>query len=673
MGPKKKGKPPPKKGKGKKGKGPTEEELEEERRKAEEARLAPVKKYLAEMIDTSVSTAVSTSIENHARHLSHQVAAATYVFMVDKIMGCVPPTLTRDDGDLQEYTDSMGFEEEPKPSTIDRMATHVVRTKSDLSDFLSESRKTASHAPLLSQKTMKFAKPSKNMWGADGPAAFGYRSLSNDPRADVPRLTELFDYVDLNGSGDISLDEMQWFLEMQGQTMKRTEFQQAVEALGIDGANAPLTMHKFVEFLLMKLESDPACSFEVRASEKLPLDPVRIADTKILKKLLLSEQEERERAMNMKKMARKNSTWRGGGKSSSSMKTEFIMKSWEELERLRQTLPDWRCLQLQSVKDYDPEAEAMKKTASAKNLKKKKGRGKKRPKTAPSGVSARVSDLDGAGESNNKGDVGGDDSVFNKYYAMAPTLQRPLTAREDIEVREGVTIKEQMAGRPSTATMRSGGDWPYDSDHMTHEQWEQYKNPTKVVDDDVGGENDEIRRALNTKSQASSSAAVSVSPSAQILRGDSEEDDEVASLNLAGARKSTGSPQLPSPNPMSTSPALLKRAEEEARKEWKASEKVKKTTQLIELKEKELLKEISTGGSVSPSLGKLPSPFVRRNRDAFKRMASLTAPRVRPKSATGQSNGSRAALRFKRAKEFEKILGRPSTASKIEERGERGG
>ena len=36
MGPKKKGKPPPKKGKGKKGTGPTEEELEEERRKAEE-------------------------------------------------------------------------------------------------------------------------------------------------------------------------------------------------------------------------------------------------------------------------------------------------------------------------------------------------------------------------------------------------------------------------------------------------------------------------------------------------------------------------------------------------------------------------------------------------------------------------------------------------------------
>ena len=42
MPPKKgKAKPPPKKGKGKKGKGPSEEELEEERRKAEEVRRKP--------------------------------------------------------------------------------------------------------------------------------------------------------------------------------------------------------------------------------------------------------------------------------------------------------------------------------------------------------------------------------------------------------------------------------------------------------------------------------------------------------------------------------------------------------------------------------------------------------------------------------------------------------
>ena len=189
------------------------------------------------------------------------------------------------------------------------------------------------HAPLTTQKTTKFSKPTKNMWGSEGPAAYGYRSLSNDPRADCGRLNDLFTYVDLNGSGDISLDEMQWFLEMQGQSMKRTEFQQAVEALGIDGANAPLTQQKFIEFLLAKLESDPACSFEVRESEKVPVDPARIADTKILKKLLLSEQEEKERAKHLKKQASRRSTWKGGGRGGGSLKTEFIMKSWEELER----------------------------------------------------------------------------------------------------------------------------------------------------------------------------------------------------------------------------------------------------------------------------------------------------------------------------------------------------
>ena len=91
-----------------------------------------MKKYLAEMIDTSITSSVNTSIENHARHLGHQVVAATYVFMVDSVMSLIPPTLTRDDGDKQEYTDSMGFEEEPTPSTIDRMATHVVKTKSEV-------------------------------------------------------------------------------------------------------------------------------------------------------------------------------------------------------------------------------------------------------------------------------------------------------------------------------------------------------------------------------------------------------------------------------------------------------------------------------------------------------------------------------------------------------------
>ena len=180
-----------------------------------------------------------------------------------------------------------------------------------------------------------------------------------------------------------------------------------------------------------------------------------------------------------------------------------------------------------------------------------------------------------------------------------------------------------------------------------------------------GGENDEVKKAmLNQKSHASSSA-ISVSPSAGILK---EEDDEVTSLNLGGARKSS-SPQLPSPNPMSTSPALLKRAEEEVRAKWAREQAEAKTVALLVKREKELLKEVSTGGSVMVNNAVLPPPKIRENREAYKRMATAHLTRTRPKSATGKSNGSKSALRLKRAQEFERVFGatlaRPSTASKV--------
>lgn len=197
---------------------------------------------------------------------------------------------------------------------------------------------------------------------------------------------------------------------------------------------------------------------------------------------------------------------------------------------------------------------------------------------------------------------------------------------------------------------------------LSHEQWEERKNPAKYGDDE--GENDEVKKAtLNQKSHASSSA-ISVSPSAEILR---EEDDELASFSIGGARKSS-SPQLPSPNPMSSSPVLLKRAEEEARAKWARDQNDKKAAALLEKREKELLKEVSTGGTVNVSNAILPPPKIRENREAYKRLATEHLTRTRPKSATGRSNGAKAALRLKRAQEFERLYGgpltRPSTASK---------
>ena len=104
-------------------------------------------------------------------------------------------------------------------------------------------------------------------------------------------------------------------------------------------------------------------------------------------------------------------------------------------------------MQLQSVKDYDPNVPA-KPALQSKGSKKKKSGKKRRPKTAPAGgpnVTATASDVPANNNDPDGGnaDFGAVDSAFDDFYAVAPTLQRPLTAREDVTVKEGVTIKEQ--------------------------------------------------------------------------------------------------------------------------------------------------------------------------------------------------------------------------------------
>jgi len=86
-------------------------------------------------------------------------------------------------------------------------------------------------AMLVRQSTMLSPKmrrnSTKNLFGT--PGAYGYPQLQNDPRAHVPSLESLFDVIDLNESNTVTLDEMQWFLELQGTQIKRTEFQQVSE------------------------------------------------------------------------------------------------------------------------------------------------------------------------------------------------------------------------------------------------------------------------------------------------------------------------------------------------------------------------------------------------------------------------------------------------------------
>lgn len=264
---------------------------------------------------------------------------------------------------------------------------------------------------------------------------------------------------------------LQWFLELQSQSIKRTEFQMIVEGMGIEGANAPLSRHNFVEFLLIRLAEDPKACFEVREVPKVPLDPNRVNDSKILKKLL--EQKERERKA-AKQKPRTQSSWRGSVRSKGAgheMKTSFVIKTWEELESIRASIPNFLELHVSKIEDYDPEkAERLRKLRESQGKKKKgKGRGK-RPGTAPAGRDR--------GESGGGGgyDDGGESprvqyrtsaspltlslvvasaSAFDPYYVKAPALQKGIEEQDTLEVKEGVVMKQQVRAKKLGATERS--------------------------------------------------------------------------------------------------------------------------------------------------------------------------------------------------------------------------
>lgn len=119
---------------------------------------------------------------------------------------------------------------------------------------------------------------------------------------------------------------------------------------------------------------------------------------------------------------------------------------------------------------------------------------------------------------------------------------------------------------------------------------------------------------------------------------------------------------------LSVSPSLMRRADETARARFAEEQEKLRAKKLVEERERNLIKEIGTGGGGDVMLGTLPPKSVRNNRSSLKKLASSFAVRDRPKSATGMSNGKRAAVRLQRALEFEKkyeggVGARPSTAS----------
>ena len=548
------------------------------------------------------------------------------------------------------------------------MATRSLLTNDMVSPFLQTQRTTPHTANPDSpsttrnrQNTMVHSRSVPDM--STGPAAYGYKSLQNDPRADIGRLTALFDIIDLNKSETVTLDEMQWFLELQGQSVKRTEFQMIVEGMGIVGANAPLTRRSFVEFLLIRLADNPKCTFEVRVADTAPPDAKRVIDASILKKLLAAEAEEKKRKS---MQPRKPSQWRGsvtGGKGG-GVKTEFMIKTWEELEAISRKIPEMAGLKVAKIENYNPErAEVLRLERGAKT-KKKKG---KRPETAPAG---------GREDGNPEEEIGGGGrSALDPYYVKAASLQKDLEAQEGLEVKAGVSLTQQVLDRPSTAQTRGGGAFPYDQEHLSKVQFEQKRNPKADLGEEEEGVREQGSRASERRGSKSS---VNKSQNAEMLTI-SYEDSSLDPLAMKSGKRTEspdnivgghnrGSPVIS----LSVSPSQIRRADEAARVKYAVEAEKQKTVEMLAAKEQAQIKEISTGNITEPKLAKLPPAAVRNHRDSFKKMASQFAVRDRPKSATGRSNGARAALRLQRALEFERVYGkpelnlnRPSTASGV--------
>ena len=677
----------PKKSQKGKQEGPTKEEIkaEEEAKARREADLAAVTPYISSTIAALVSQASSQGGSNYLDTRAVPYAASVLLSTTFLLLSAVSPNLKYDvgDGDATVASVLLGRGEEPAPPPVDRQATRSLSTSDTISPFL-HTLKNPSPLPPPSQPSSPAKRPPLSQSASQvdvktGPAAYGFRSLQSDPRADVDRLCTLFDVIDLDSSSTITLDEMQWFLELQGQPVKRTEFQQCVESLGVVGANAPLTRRVFVQFCLSRLEGDPKCSFEVREVPAVPDDADRVSDSKMLKKLLARAEEEKKKAAAGK--VRKPGAWKGtvSAGRGSQLKTEYVVKTWEELEALARSIPPRSSLSVERIEDWKPEKEEMVREVAAgeNNSKKKKGKkkggGTKRPETAPSAGRAAAAASEDSSD--------GGRSAFDPYYVKAPSLQRPIGEQESLDVAGGVVIKQQLPDRPSTATVRGGGRYPHDRERMSREQFERKMNPDVDGDDGEheegggkGGVSGEGSSKLSggSRGEQSGSGRVCRSPTSEILAvGADGAEGEDPKLKSGRRSESPTTPDVglrSSPVlSLSVSPALLRKADETARTKFAEEVELQKGFKVLAERERTQLGEVKTGGSSEPALPKLPPKEVRMIRGDLKKLATPFALRDRPKSATGRVNGARAMLRMQRAQEFDRMyaeeLKRPSTAS----------
>jgi len=185
---------------------------------------------------------------------------------------------------------------------------------------------------------------------------------------------------------------------------------------------------------------------------------------------------------------------------------------------------------------------------------------------------------------------------------------------------------------------------------LTKEQFKRLKNP-ELFNDEEG--EDEDLGSLHHSSKSSFrpvGGPVTVSPNAS-LSIEVGDDDDLLSLKDGRRSESPTNRHGGSPCNLSTSPALLRRAEAEEKKLMGMATAKASHLKLVEEKESGL-REIRVGEIKPPVLGKLPPARARGKREEMKKLASDFTLRSRPKSATGQSNSSFTSQKLARAIEF---------------------
>jgi hypothetical protein len=385
----------------------------------------------------------------------------------------------------------------------------------------------------------------------------------------------------------------------------------------------------------------------------------------------------------LKKTRGNNNTGSGSNQGSARL----APKGWEDLEKLSLSLPKQPGAKFHKVNTIKTPSSPMKGPNSLKS------RGKKGHNSPSFGPSPKSS-TGGQESFNNSSKRPQTAPSTNPHYQRSAILQSPLS-ETDIPLKPGVVFKDQDYQRPSTANQRKGVEWPVDLGHLSKEEYRRRAIAKRSGMEEQGAEDRGNELSTPTR-QSHRGGASSPGPGYDLLviSNDQESrpttaegggvgfDDEsplfVNPLLMEGSRPTTAlSSGRPSTalsrlatgdvfdRPMSPSPQMLRKQDEQYRQTVERSAKLQRDRDAINKAESQLceIPQSKRSSGFSSPAGKLPHAKAKSRSAKFEYSEASGSPSSppegvmksirgnRPKSATGRSN-VRGADRLGRALVF---------------------